>query len=427
MRGDSIIRDPFFQHRLLSVSADSAAAAVSRSTVISVLAATTAAQVAAVMGTAIFPVIAPKLAVEMGVEPVVIGYQMSLIYGSAMVGSIFLNWMVGRMGGCRSNQVGLALCVAGMALALASNLWALVLASVLLGIAMSLMMPAATHLLHRFSPPRNRNLVFSLKQTGVPLGWTLVALFAPAITLAFGWRWSVALVLLIAAAVMIAMQPARAAWDDDRHAERAQPPRLFDGLALAWRTRPLRWLSLASLCLAWVQLCLGTFLVTMLVGEAGYSLVTAGLVLSCNQAAGVGGRVFWGWVADRTRDTLGVLIKVTYAIIACSVATMFLVPGWPVAVTTLLFVVFGATAVGWNGLYVAEVARMSPRGKVSIATGGAMVGNFAGILIGPAAFALTYGISGSYALTFGLLAVVAAVGVVFLKLCRSAVLAVARE
>ena len=61
--------------------------AIPRSTVVGVVAATTIAQVASVMGIAVFPVIAPRLAAEMGVAPALIGYQISLVYGAATIGS----------------------------------------------------------------------------------------------------------------------------------------------------------------------------------------------------------------------------------------------------------------------------------------------------------------------------------------------------
>ena len=42
------------------------------------------------------------------------------------------------------------------------------------------------------TPARQRALVFSLKQTGVPGGAMLVAALAPVLGTAFGWRWGVA-------------------------------------------------------------------------------------------------------------------------------------------------------------------------------------------------------------------------------------------
>jgi len=44
-------------------------------------------------------------------------------------------------------------------------------------------------------------------------------------------------------------------------------------------------------------------------------------------------------------------------------------PGWlalPVAIA------FGATASGWNGVFLAEVARLAPDGRVAEATGAAL-------------------------------------------------------
>ncbi len=382
-------------------------ASVARSTVVAVVVATTIAQVASTMGVAVFPVIAPKLAAELEINPSLIGYQVSLIYGVAMLGSPFLNLMIPRWGACRTTQVGLAFSAAGMLLGLVPSLAALTLASIVLGLSLSVMTPSSAHLLYRFSPAKNRNLIFSLKQTGVPLAWVVMALVAPAITLAFGWRWSLAVVLAVALGTLIAVQPVRAHWDDDRDPRGARVQNPFAGLAVVWRHPVLRWLVMSGLCLTFVQLSLGTFTVVMLVEEGGYSLVAAGFMLSLVQGAGVAGRILWGWAGDRTGDSLRVLIMMSAIAVGCCVLTAFLSPAWPVPVLAALFIVFGATAVGWNGVYLAEVARRSPPGQVGAAAGGAVAWTFGGILIGPAVFATVYKAVGSYAHTYGLLTVIA--------------------
>jgi predicted MFS family arabinose efflux permease len=376
-------------------------------TVAAVVGATTAAQVAGAMGAAVFPVIAPELARTLGVESSLIGYQMSVIYGAAMLGSMLFTWMVARYGGCRTTQVGMACCVIGMAVALHGSVWSLVIASVFIGAAMSINLPAAAHLLFRFSPPQHRNFIFSLKQTGVPLAWALMAVIAPAVTLAWGWRWALVSVLLSALITMLAMQLPRRGWDDDRRPDLPVQARVFDGVLLVWRMPALRWLGVASFCLAFIQLCVSTFTVVMLVGEGGYTLVEAGLMLSVAQIFGVLGRIAWGWFADRSGDCMAALQYLTLGSVACCAAAFFFTPGWPVWLTALLYAVFGATAIGWNGLYTAEVARRSPPGQVSLVTGGAMVWNFAGILTGPTAFTLAYKGIGSYTTTFGTVIVIA--------------------
>jgi predicted MFS family arabinose efflux permease len=387
---------------------------VPRATVVAVVAATTIAQMTSVMAGAVFPVIAPKLAVELGVTSSTIGYQISIIYGVAMLLTTTTSAMIARYGACRMTQISLFSCAAAMAFAVSANIAALVIASILIGVGMSVMTPASAHLLFRFSPARRRNLIFSIKQTGVPLGWVLLALTAPAITLALGWRWALVFVGVLCLAMAALLQRVRPVWDDDRARRVSAKQPFFAGLGVLWHAPALRWLSAASFCLAFVQLCVGSFLVIMLVEEAGYTLVQAGLLLSLVQISGVVGRIIWGWFADRSGKGILVLFLLTAGMVVCCVLTACITPGWPVSALALLCIAFGATAVGWNGIFLAEVARHSPRGMVGVATGGAMVWNFGGILVGPACFATVYKATADYTTTYGWLTVIALFGVAFM-------------
>jgi predicted MFS family arabinose efflux permease len=388
------------------------------STVVAVVTATTIAQIASVMGFAIFPVIAPRLAPDLGVPASTVGYQLSIAYGVAALATLFSSGTIPRFGACRVTQAGVASCAAGMLLAMTASIPAIVAASVLLGLGMSVMTPASTHLLFRFSPAQNRNLIFSIKQTGVPLGWVVIALTAPGITYAFGWRWALGMVMAVAIVTLIALQRVRAEWDDDRKPDSGQGQSLFAGVAVLWRLPSLRWLAIATFFFSFGQLSLASFLLIMLVEELEYTLVAAGLLLSVMQCSGVIGRVLWGWVTDRFGDGLAMLFRLNAVMLGCCVLTAFVTPRWPVLPIALLCVVFGATAVGWNGIFLAEIARRSPRGMVSVATGGAMVWNFGGILVGPATFATVYKWIGSYTATFGWMAIIATLGLLFIVLAR---------
>jgi hypothetical protein len=44
---------------------------------------------------------------------------------------------------------------------------------------------------------------------------------------------------------------------------------------------------------------------------------------------------------------------------------------------------FGVTASGWNGVFLAEVARLAPEGRVGEATGAVLMFGFAGLVLGP--------------------------------------------
>lgn len=370
-----------------------------------VVMATTAAQIASAMGVAIFPVMAPHLARMLEVDASYVGYQISLLFGAAMLASGVVGPIVLRWGACRSMQVALWLSAAGMIAALFGEIWLMPLAALCIGASNALAAAGAAHLLFRFGPPQHRNLIFSIKQTGVPLGWAAIALVAPILTLSFGWRVPLLVILAYAVATALLLERWRRFWDDDRDPHAAGLTNLLSGVILLWKYPTLRYLGFAAFFFSLVQLCIGTFTVNLLVHDAGYSLVAAGVMLSMVQIAGMTGRLAFGWIADRSGHAITVLILTSVAAAAGCIICVFISASWPAFALGLFYMLFGVVAYGWNGVMHAQIARLSPPGMVSVATGGVMVWIFAGILVGPAMFALAYRSIGSYSSMFGYLAV----------------------
>jgi len=366
-----------------------------------------AAQIASAMGIAIFPVLAPQLAQLLAVDASYVGFQISILFGAAMLVSSFVGTVVLRWGACRSMQWSLWLCAAGMIAGLAGKLWLMPLAAIFIGASNSLAAAGAAHLLFRFSPPKHRNLIFSIKQTGVPLGWALIALVAPLLTVWMGWRVSLLVVLAYSVAGALLLGRWRSQWDDDRDPQAAGSTNLLTGVIVLWRYPTLRYLGMSAFFFSFVQLCLGAFTVNLLVQEAGYSLVAAGIMLSLVQVAGMTGRLTFGWIADRSRQAIVVLTVTSLVAAVGCVASVFISGSWPAPVLAVFYAVFGVVAYGWNGVMHAQIARLSPPGMVSVATGGVMVWIFGGILVGPALFAVAYRWIGSYTITFGVLTVAA--------------------
>lgn len=384
------------------------------------IAATLAAQTLAAMAILTLPAIAPRFAEALGVNPSLIGYQVSLVYAAAMGSTAFGGGFVRAWGACRTTQAALLLAASGSVLAMVPNLAFLFSASILLGLGYGLTNPAAAHLLVRFTPERGRNLIFSFKQTGVPLGGLAAALTAPTIAIVLGWPWALALVAVCAALLALALQLWRSRWDNDREPGAGFRQMPLGAIPLVWKRPPLRYLALCALCYAAVQLCVTTFTVTLLVQEAGYGLVQAGLSLSAVQTAGLAGRLFWGWLADRMGNSLKVLILLGTVMIASCLAVSLVAPTWPPALVHLVFAALGASAIGWNGVFLAEVARLSGPAWAGAATGGALFFTFAGVLLGPSLFASLYRLTGSYTFTFGLFALVASAGLMYLSIARNA-------
>lgn len=389
-----------------------------------VVGATLAAQTIISMAALTLPVLAPAIAQVLDVDASTIGYQVSLVYAGAMVSAAAGGTAVARLGACRTTQVALVLAGVAMLLAMAPHLAALVVASLLLGFGYGASNPAGAHLLTRFTPASSRNLIFSLKQTGVPLGGMAAALVAPSVMHLLGWRAALGVVTVLAVFALALLQPVRARWDDDRDAlgrtsSLQAPPNskkhgVFSGIAFVWTRRGLRYLSLMALCFAGVQLCLMTFAVTFLVREAHYTLVEAGVLLSAVQFAGAVGRIGWGWIADRLHASRATLVALGGLMLLATLATTQIDDQWSTIATAAVFIAMGVTAIGWNGVFLAEVARLAPDGEASTATGGALFFTFSGVLVGPALFTAVYSQLESYAGTFAVAAAFVVAGIIFL-------------
>jgi hypothetical protein len=79
---------------------------------------------------------------------------------------------------------------------------------------------------------------------------------------------------------------------------------------------------------------------------------------------------------------------------ACAMVMAFAGPSLPWAALLVLSFVFGVTASGWNGVFLAEVARLAPEGRVAEATGAILVPGFTGLVIGPLFVAAAAGLIG---------------------------------
>ena len=347
--------------------------------------------------------IAPVAAKAYGVPVYTIGYQASLIALGIIVALVFGGNLSLRWGATRVNQAGLLLVGFGAAGLSIPSLLTIVPASISIGIGYGALTPSASHILIRFTPAHRRNIVFSLKQSGVPLGGAIAALLMPLIAVTVGWQWALWLVSLAALAMALVFEHWRPLWDDDREPATPLAASPFKALAIIWRRRKLRLLALAGAGIVASQICMQSYTIAMLVEEFGLPLVEAGWILTVAQAGGVCGRLFWGWYADARRDAFVVLAWLSATLVFATLGVGTLVFGWPQPLVYLLFFVLGATASGWNGAFLGEVARAAPPGQVSPATGGALFFVNVSSVAAPILFATAFSVFDRYSTSFALL------------------------
>jgi hypothetical protein len=112
------------------------------------------------------------------------------------------------------------------------------------------------------------------------------------------------------------------------------------------------------------------------------------------------------------------LLGLALGMAACGLLMPLLEPASPAPLVVALLCVFGATAVGWNGVYLATVARVAPPGQAGTATAGTLFFTFFGVVIGPPAFGAAGTALGALGSAFALLALPLAGGVWLLARAR---------
>jgi MFS family permease len=371
-----------------------------RRRLVAALAVSLAVQTLTAMGLAIPSVLAPVAASDFDVAPTALGRWVGFSYMIAMFAGLAGGTLVGRYGPSRVHQAAVLGVALGLATGAGAQVALLLLCGLCLGAAHGLVNPASSAILAAASPPRIRSMVFSIKQTGVPLGGAIAGILVPALLLWMSWQAAV-LALAIGAAVLLVLVVRHDPADDAaRRLERLRLRSFAAPVAEVWANRPILELAAVSGVYSAIQISFLTYLVSYLKLELGYSLVAAGVVFAVAQISGAAGRVLWGVVADHLLKPRSVLAGLGLVMIVCGGALASLNPAWPPAAVLAVCVLYGATAVGWNGVFLAEVARLAPDGRVAYLTGGTQFFTFAGVLIGPPLFGAIASATGTYGAGF---------------------------
>ena len=369
------------------------------------------------------PVVAPSVAKTLDIPTTYLGAYVALVYFAAMMAGLLGGGAVKRWGAIRLSQAGLITSGVGLCLCAVPHPAVIALGALCIGAGYGPITPASSHLLIKTTPPSKLSLVFSIKQTGVPLGGMVAAALVPSLDLLIGWQ-----VTFIAAGMVCLfcawfVQPLRAGLDDDRNdkVKLSLSGSIVQPLRLIFGHRSLRILTYTSFLFALCQMSLMAYMVTFLFEDLGWTLVAAGFALTVAQAAGVSGRIFWGYVADRWLGAVTMLSLITLLLIIGALGTSILRADSPAWLLFSVLFIFGASAIGWNGVYLAEIARQAPLGQAGIATGGTLFITFMGVVLGPPSFGMLAGAVHSYGISYGFLAIPGIIILILLQQLRRGV------
>jgi len=351
-------------------------------------------------------VVAPLIAASMSLPVAAVGLYISAVYIGAMVTSVLSGPVVVALGGTRMSQLSLLACALGLLCVSSSFAPLALLGALIVGLGYGPLTPASSDVLIRAAPPHRLALIYSIKQTGVPLGGVIAGAVLPALALAAGWRWGLVWLALACLASAAIIAPFRSALDGSRSGRVRRPGwrDAIEPVRFTLRDRSLRILGAVSFVFSATQVSLTAYLVTFLTQDLRWQLIAAGLALSISQAAGMAGRVLWGWVADSGLGSRRTLILLASAMALSALSVLALDAATPRWAVVALMAVFGSTAVGWNGVFLAAVARLAPPGQTAVVTGGTLAFTYLGVVIGPLLFGAFATGTGSFATAFAALA-----------------------
>ena len=336
-----------------------------------------------------------------------VGLLLPALYLGGVVMSLPAGWLVDRLGVRLTLVLGLGLTgvMVGVA-AMTHGLAALLACLCVGGFGWSVLNPASGKAIVEAFPPRQRGMAMGIKQTGLTLGGVGASIALPPIALALGWRDA----LLVAAAASLACVAVVAIGLGKQTTgavgATATQPRVTD-LGQFFRRPGLVVLFVGGFLLSVVQASVLSYLVLYAKEALGYSVVAAAGLLALAQAGGTASRLAWGVLSDWLfggRRRPGLVIN---ALIGATSYTAFALSLVPPVLAPVLAVVAGAAAFGYMGLYLALVAEIGGARYAGLLTGVAVSFAWSGVLVGPPLFGLVLEATGSYALPWGLLTVVA--------------------
>lgn len=175
----------------------------------------------------VMPILADRVAESFGISRGWLGLYLFLQNAVSILAAVGCGGFILRYGPLRVSQLSLALMCGSLLIVSTGILWLYPFAALLLGTS-GAATPASSHILARVCPPHIAPIVFSVKQTGVPVGSLIGGLLLPFLlglvfysatlgtTVRVGTFGTAAITAILVLMVVIALQPIRNYFDSGR-------------------------------------------------------------------------------------------------------------------------------------------------------------------------------------------------------------------
>ena len=134
------------------------------------------------------PVLAPQAQFDIGIEAAAVGIITALIYLTSVPATLLSGQVLQKLGAIRVSQLCILLTSLGMTLVAFPNPMIIALGALIIGLGYGPITPASSAILANTVPKHLRGFIFSVKQSGVPLGGAIAGAIVPILILFFGWQ-----------------------------------------------------------------------------------------------------------------------------------------------------------------------------------------------------------------------------------------------
>jgi len=364
-----------------------------------------------------FGPLAPFLLEALNINRAQLGLFNSLINLAVMIFGLPAGWLIDRFGVRRLLLVTGMLGVFFALFSRVDNVGTGYVLIFLAGIGYAFTGPSTSMALVHWFSPRSRATALSIKQSAVTIGSAVGAVIIPVLATGLGWSNTT---LILGAAIMVVVVAGFLVFRDPSSRSPApQSPALAIFRRLLGDKRLLH-LGLACGAYGALQISISTYLVLQLVQVKGMPAIEAGAFLMVTNIGGAVGRIMWGSLSDRA---FGGKRKTPLTIIGIISGTLAIVlsigiSGLPWGLLFFMMVILGATAFGWNGVFMAFATEISSRDMTAAGLGWAMSLGMIGAIAGPPLFGYIVDRTTSYNpawLIFGIVVLVAALSLILIK------------
>ncbi len=365
----------------------------------------------------VMPVLADRLAAEFGISRGWLGAYLFMQHLMAIAAAVGCGGFIIRYGPLRISQYALILMACSLLITAAGVLWLLPLGALLLGAA-AVSTPASSQILARVSPPHLAPFIFSVKQTGVPVGSLIGGLLLPFLlglvfysatlgtTIRLGAYGTALVTAFIVVMVAVLLQPIREYFDSERRPDvRLCVSDLPQTLRLVVTNYPLRDIAFSAFAFGGLQSIFAGFFILYLIDGLQYSETSAGTVFALASFSAIWARIAWGVLGTSLVAPRYILAGIGLVGGIAAIMITWIDHTWSSYEITAVAILYNITGLSWHGILLSETARLAPADKVGGVTGGVLSFTSVAMMIYPVMYGAILATTGSYKIGFIIAAV----------------------